>query len=269
MIALLAACPEHPDLFVVEDLDAGQVDAGSSDSGIDPCAGHVPQICYGADPSTSINPPCRPGITSCVFGRVWCWGEVTPTEDICGDGIDNDCNGTIDDGIERIKPLDVVIIIDRSVSMFGWLSVVRANLERLVLTTPANYFFIDIPGVLGYGPAPNSVCYPGSAEWPIERCPNPTEAVHRLSTHQGGTELSYDAIWGVTRQNWIVWTPGASRVILLLTDEPGQSLGGMYDENSIGPVPGLQSYVLVPEDFDDLGPVLPLDYPIEVAPICE
>ncbi|MBI5055620.1 MAG: DUF4215 domain-containing protein [Nitrospirae bacterium] len=42
---------------------------------------------------------CRQGAETCV-NSVWdhiCTGEIAPVAEICGDGIDNDCNGTTDD----------------------------------------------------------------------------------------------------------------------------------------------------------------------------
>src|SRR5690606_19366766 len=43
---------------------------------------------------------CRPGVETCSMGPAWdgtCVGAIGPSPEIC-DGLDNDCNGTPDDG---------------------------------------------------------------------------------------------------------------------------------------------------------------------------
>jgi len=41
---------------------------------------------------------CKPGISTCVNGVIYCEGHIGPSEEFC-DNLDNDCNGTIDDNI--------------------------------------------------------------------------------------------------------------------------------------------------------------------------
>ncbi|MBE7483864.1 MAG: hypothetical protein HS104_28355 [Polyangiaceae bacterium] len=43
-------------------------------------------------------PPCQPGLTACVNGTIECQGGVKPTPEVCN-AIDDDCNGTVDDGL--------------------------------------------------------------------------------------------------------------------------------------------------------------------------
>ncbi|HLC74199.1 MAG TPA: hypothetical protein VJH20_06205, partial [Candidatus Nanoarchaeia archaeon] len=71
--------------------------------------GIAAQSCYtGIPQSTQNNPPCHGGTWTCNAGGVWgpiCNGEQTPLQpnDVCnadqtGNGIDEDCDGFVDDG---------------------------------------------------------------------------------------------------------------------------------------------------------------------------
>ncbi|MBW2523338.1 MAG: hypothetical protein JRI23_04155 [Deltaproteobacteria bacterium] len=64
-----------------------------------PCAAGAEQACYSGNPLTAAIGVCARGIQSCV-GGVWgeCSGEVLPSEDSCGDGFDQDCDGAVDEG---------------------------------------------------------------------------------------------------------------------------------------------------------------------------
>lgn len=67
------------------------------------CAPGATQACYAGPPGTRGRGTCRDGAQRCAgtgeFGD-WgaCEGSVTPATDTCGDGLDQDCNGTPDDG---------------------------------------------------------------------------------------------------------------------------------------------------------------------------
>lgn len=41
---------------------------------------------------------CKSGISTCSGGSQICLGEITPVPEVCGDGLDNDCDGVIDNG---------------------------------------------------------------------------------------------------------------------------------------------------------------------------
>lgn len=47
---------------------------------------------------TGIPGPCSVGVNTCSGGALGCAQTVFPVADACNDGIDNDCNGTVDDG---------------------------------------------------------------------------------------------------------------------------------------------------------------------------
>ena len=66
-------------------------------------------------PDTSVHGICRPGVTFCEDGRTVRREPVTPQTEVCGDGLDNDCDGTTD---EPAGSLDVIFIVDVSGSMY-------------------------------------------------------------------------------------------------------------------------------------------------------
>ncbi len=55
--------------------------------------------CYGGPSGTSGVGPCHGGTQTCLDNGYWgqCLGEVTPSSDVCGNGLDEDCDGTADD----------------------------------------------------------------------------------------------------------------------------------------------------------------------------
>ncbi|WP_373047375.1 MopE-related protein [Vulgatibacter sp.] len=66
------------------------------------CAGRIDQPCYSGPPQTLGVGVCRGGRSSCEegeAGRAWssCVGEVLPAHEVCDNGIDDDCDGAIDE----------------------------------------------------------------------------------------------------------------------------------------------------------------------------
>jgi len=74
----------------------GQIDEGC------PCTNGATQPCYTGSAQTDGVGACARGVSTCMHGQ-WggCAGEVTPTAETC-DGVDNDCNGQIDDGLGTV-----------------------------------------------------------------------------------------------------------------------------------------------------------------------
>ena len=66
--------------------------------------------CYTGRAGTQERGSCKPGQEVCQRGR-WsgqCDGEVTPEPtEACGDGVDNNCNGGVDEGCEQPAPADM------------------------------------------------------------------------------------------------------------------------------------------------------------------
>jgi hypothetical protein len=63
------------------------------------CLNAESRLCYTGHPITRGIGVCRDGVQPCENGK-WgiCRGQISPTAEICGDGLDNNCNGTVDEG---------------------------------------------------------------------------------------------------------------------------------------------------------------------------
>ena len=82
-------------------------ESGNSETGSEEkCTpGEVQKCGYPGDPKTENVGPCKAGTKTCNENGKWgyCEGEILPvaeTGDLCSDGVDNDCNGIVDDGCE-------------------------------------------------------------------------------------------------------------------------------------------------------------------------
>ncbi|WP_156040964.1 choice-of-anchor L domain-containing protein [Chondromyces apiculatus] len=85
--------------------EAGYVDCngdaadGCEAAGSCPCAPGETQTCYNGPPGTAGMGTCLAGTRTCsTSGTGWgpCYGQVFPIFEVCGDGLDNDCNGVVD-----------------------------------------------------------------------------------------------------------------------------------------------------------------------------
>jgi hypothetical protein len=57
------------------------------------------RACYAGQDGTEDVGPCHGGEQTCAEEGLWgpCAGQVVPSQELCGDGIDNNCNGMVDE----------------------------------------------------------------------------------------------------------------------------------------------------------------------------
>jgi hypothetical protein len=76
-------------------------DGGDGDDAPD-CEAGATETCYGGASGTQNNAPCMSGTRTCSAGGTWgvCEGEVVPSSEVCGNTVDDNCNGTVDEDVD-------------------------------------------------------------------------------------------------------------------------------------------------------------------------
>jgi hypothetical protein len=65
--------------------------------------GACPDSCYDGPSATVSNPPCHAGTRMCGDSGLWgaCLDQVVPAGEICGNTVDDNCNGTVDEDLDE------------------------------------------------------------------------------------------------------------------------------------------------------------------------
>ena len=87
---------------VDNDCDGVVDEDAPAELGTDPCFTHPVGCTADASGVYTCVGTCQTGIPTCVGGTVICGGQTPPSAEVCDD-VDNDCNGVVDDGYDKLS----------------------------------------------------------------------------------------------------------------------------------------------------------------------
>ena len=180
------------------------------------------QFCYDGPPETVLKHPCHPGIMMCFEGRLQCDNQQKPQKEACN-GVDDNCNGVIDDGLLFSDSVDIVFVVDNSGSMDGHISNVRRATSDWVLkySNRSDLRFALVS-------APDSDTSRGATPFLYVNFGD-AQALSNAMTGQTAAgvyeEATLGAIWQIansTNPLGLLWTKESDRIVVIFTDEEPQ-----------------------------------------------
>ena len=181
---------------------------GAIDNGCSPCpstgATRPCALEYAVLPA-----PCMAGVQTCGASGRWgaCVGAVGPAPDACGDGIDNDCNGTIDDGCPAgatiaprlLSPLSTARVTSQRPTL-RWLNAIGVSAARVqICRDRACMSVIETIDADGVSARPATMLSAGTVFWRVygrsgtTPSPTPSATWEFMVNHR---DAPTDVSWG-------------------------------------------------------------------------
>jgi len=190
----------------------------------DDCDGKIDNIevlaCYPPNRSEDLlSGICRYGATRCAGKNIQCVGWVGPGEETCNN-IDDDCDGSIDEGFK--KDLDIVVVLDYSCSMYTVLPYIQDALVTWASNQPDS-IQLALVGV----PSPSNLYLP-TADLMTDFL-NPSNFISFLVSQSGmggGVEVQVDALAMIANPSnpfLLNWRSNTHKIALVWTDEHPQT----------------------------------------------
>ncbi len=171
-------------------------------------------FCYSGPGSTAARGSCHPGTSVCDAGVTSCYNQQLPAAEVC-DGIDNNCDGQIDEGL--VTTTDIVLILDESCSMDPYLRNIREAVGEWKQRSPNIRF--ALLGAPSYG-ADGLV----SVLKDFTDTSNLKTGISAQGIMPLSAEPTLDALHFVlSGDKRLSWDSRANRAVVLFTDEKAQS----------------------------------------------
>lgn len=176
-------------------------------------------LCYSGSEDNVLNGTCRPGIEVCDNGQVTCDGEVLPQEETC-DGLDENCNGFVDDIDQSYWAVDIVFAVDVSGSMTDYIDVVANVVCDYAQTSTGQGPYLRLGLIL--------ISSPSGGLTLVQNLAGAETLCASLQSIvvEGGSEPTLSAAEDVvdpTNPLLIDWSASSKRVFVGFGDEPAQA----------------------------------------------